>query len=104
GAGPYNAIALTSGNLTIGSNITVRGDTGYIGYSPAIGGNPATINVINQGTIQFAATSNIQIPANLTNNATIFVASGATFAPGGTIIGGTITSQAGAQFGSVTLD
>ena len=52
GNGAYNAVGLVSGTLTIGSGITVRGQNGNVGYSPAIGGSPSNIAVVNQGTIQ----------------------------------------------------
>ena len=41
GPGPYNALGLSSGTLTIGPGITVRGQSGYLGYSPDIGGSPS---------------------------------------------------------------
>ena len=52
GSHPYNSLGLSSGTLTIGSGITVQGQEGYIGYSPAIGGSPSSITVVNQGTIE----------------------------------------------------
>ena len=38
--------------LTIGSAITVRGHSGYVGYSPEIGGSLSNIAVVNEGTIE----------------------------------------------------
>ena len=38
-----DALGLTSGTLTIGSGITVEGQTGFIGYNPEIGGTPGNI-------------------------------------------------------------
>ena len=52
GSGPYDSLGLPSGTLTIGSGITVQGQTGYVGYSPEIGGSFSSIAVVNQGTIQ----------------------------------------------------
>ena len=104
GPGPYNALGLSSGTLTIGSGITVQGQSGYIGYSPDIGGSPSNIAVVNQGTIKWANGGNIQIPGTLTNQGSITVDSTSTLAPGGTIAGSTITTQAGAGIGNVTLD
>ena len=50
--GSCNALRLTSGGttLTIGSGITVRGQSGAIGYSPCWQG-PSSVAVVNQGTI-----------------------------------------------------
>jgi hypothetical protein len=38
-------------NLTIGPNVVVRGQAGYVGYSPYFGG-PTGVSVINQGTLR----------------------------------------------------
>ena len=48
----YNALRLANDgtSLTISSGITVRGQNGTVGYSPAYGG-PQDISVFNQGTI-----------------------------------------------------
>ena len=37
--------------LTIGPGVTVRGQSGTVGYSPVWGG-PSNVAVVNQGTIQ----------------------------------------------------
>ena len=102
---PYNALWLPgSGNtLTIGSGITVNGQEGYLGYDPEFGGSTA-VTVVNQGTIQWANGGNVYIPGTLTNDGTITVDGTSTLAPGGAIVGGTITTQAGAGIGNVTLD
>ena len=76
GPGPYNALGLSSGTLTIGPGITVRGQSGYLGYSPGIGGSPSNIAVVNQGTINWANGGNIQIPSTLINSGTITVDAG----------------------------
>ena len=99
---------MSSGTLTIGSGITVQGQTGYVGYSPEIGGSPSNITVVNQGTIQAnvsggtiyvedANTPNTGM-LNATNGGTLSLQS-SNFTPGGVIesdsgstitIGGTI--------------
>ena len=48
GPSSFNSLGLSSGTLTIGSGITVEGQSGYVGYSPSFRGSPA---LINQGTI-----------------------------------------------------
>jgi len=54
---------IAGATLTIGSGITVRGKTGYIGYNPNIGG-PTNPVVVNQGAIQAdIATGTITINA-----------------------------------------
>src|SRR5262249_38863165 len=104
GGSPFNALGLTSGTVTIGPEITVRGQSGYLGYSPTLGGSPRTIAVVNQGTIQWANGGNIQSPGTLTNSGTITIDGASTMAPGGTIVGGTVIGQTGAGLGSGTLD
>src|SRR5437588_3977712 len=49
----YNTLGLSTDGttLTIGSGITVRGQNGYVGYSPYLGGT-TNVAVVNQGTIQ----------------------------------------------------
>ena len=104
GSGPYNSVGLSAGTLTIGSGITIRGQSGYVGYSPVIGGNPANISVVNQGTLQWTAGTSISAQATLTNNGTITIDSSGVMNTGGTIKGGTITTQAGAQITGGILD
>ena len=101
GPGPYNALALSSGTLTIGPGITVGGQSGYLGYSPYLGGSPT---VVNQGTLEWADGGNILVYGTLTNDGTITVDSTSTMATGGTIAGGTITTQDGAGIANETLD
>jgi len=95
---------MSSGTLTISSGITIRGQSGYLGYSPGIGGSPTNVSVVNQGTIQWASGGNIIIVGTLTNDGTITIDSTSTMAPGGTIIGGTITTQPGAGISNGTLN
>ncbi len=113
GPGPYNAVGLASGTLTIGPGITVQGQTGYVGYSPGIGGSPSSITVVNQGTIQAnvsGGTITVQ-DASTPNTGTLQATNGGTlslqsssFTPGGVIeadtgstitIGGTIDNTGG---------
>ena len=98
-----DSLALSIGTLTIGSGITVQGQTGYVGFSPEIGGSPNNFTVVNQGTIQAdvsggtiyvedASTTNTGT-LNATNGGTLSLQS-ANFAPGGVIeadAGSTIT-------------
>ncbi len=98
GPGPYNALAISSGTLTIGPSITVQGGNGYLGYSPEVGGSPSYISVVNQGTIEWANGANISIESTLTNSGTISVDGTSTLNTGGTISGGTITTQAVRRF------
>jgi len=89
--------------LTIGSGVTVRGKLGIVGSNyPYQGGLNAT--VVNQGTFQWANGGNIIIPTSLTNSGTILVDGASTMAPGGTIVGGAITTQSGASIASSTLN
>jgi fibronectin-binding autotransporter adhesin len=89
--------------LTIGSGLTVTGKAGYIGFSPFLGGSGAA-SIINKGTMQWANGGNLNIPGTLTNNGAITVDGTSTFAPGDTVLGGTITTQTGAKINNVTLD
>ena len=98
-----DSLALSIGTLTIGSGITVQGQTGYVGFSPEIGGSPNNFTVVNQGTIQAdvsggtiyvedASTTNTGT-LNATNGGTLSLQS-ANFTPGGVIeadAGSTIT-------------
>jgi hypothetical protein len=105
-SGPYYSglfEATSGGTLTIGSGVTVRGQLGIVGTDYPYQG-ASTAAVVNQGTIQWAAGGNILIPGTLTNAGTITVDATSTMAPGGTIAGGTITTQAGAQISGGTLD
>lgn len=55
GPDPYNSLAVSDGQpttLTIGSGITIRGQGGYVGFTPVLGGAVANISIVNQGTIQ----------------------------------------------------
>jgi len=104
GTGPYDSVGLSSGTLTIGAGITVRGQSGYVGYTPVLGGSPSNIVVVNQGTIQWAEGGSISIQGTLTNSGTLTVDSTSSLATGGTIVGGTIVTQAGAQIYGSTLD
>ncbi len=122
----YDGLALTSGTLTIGSDITVRGKSGWVGYDPGLGGSPSNIAVINQGTIQVDTSgSTIEIDGTgsqnagnlkalnggtlllqgtLTNTATVSVDASSVLSLAGTLTGGTIASQAGAHIVGGALD
>ncbi len=53
GRGGCNAVRVSTGGttLTIGSNITVRGQSGQIGFAPSCIGGPQNVAVSNQGAI-----------------------------------------------------
>ncbi|HWE97612.1 MAG TPA: CARDB domain-containing protein [Tepidisphaeraceae bacterium] len=101
----FNSLVASGTNsvLTIGSGITVSGQTGYLGYDPVTGIGPTT-SVINDGTIQWSTGTSINVPNTLTNNGTITVSSTGVFSIGGTLKGGTLTTHTGAQIGGGTLD
>ncbi|MDB5329637.1 MAG: hypothetical protein JWP03_788, partial [Phycisphaerales bacterium] len=108
-ASSFNALVATATGtnpnpvLTIGSGITVSGQRGFLGYDTT-SGIGATTSVINNGTIQWSGGTNISVPNTLTNNGTITVSSTAVFSIGGTLKGGTLTTQTGAQISGGTLD
>src|SRR5262249_38624149 len=87
----YNGLFVTTAGdtLTIGPSVTVNGSLGALGYESYQGS--AGGNVVNQGTIEWANGANISILETLTNDGTITVDAASTMAPGGTILGGTIT-------------
>ncbi len=111
--------------LTIGPAITVRGANGYIGYNPNFGSN-SNVAVINQGTIHadtvgrtitisgngnqnagIIAASNggtFSTQGGLTNVSTLSIDSASVLSVGGTLKGGTITSQSGGRLNGGTLD
>ncbi|MCB1966014.1 MAG: hypothetical protein KDI64_08210, partial [Candidatus Accumulibacter sp.] len=65
-----NRLNVEAGNLTIGNNVTVRGQTGYIGQQAFAGGaatltNNGTINADSGGTIT------VNVTGALTNNGTM---------------------------------
>ncbi len=100
----YNGLFVTTAGdtLTIGPSVAVSGSLGYIGYASYEGSSGGS--VVNQGTIEWANGASISIPGTLTNDGTITVDATSTMSPGGTIVGGTITTQTGAGVGNVTLD
>ncbi len=111
--------------LTIGAGITVHGQYGFIGYSSYYGGSTA-VSVINEGTIAadtsggnitIDGTGNqnsgslealngatLSIQGTLTNTATVSVDSTSVLYLGGTLTGGTIVPESGAQIYGSTLD
>ncbi len=130
-ANTYSGLFETAagGTLTIGSGITVHGDWGVIGYDDG-GQGSASGSVINQGTIAadvshdviFLQSSNSQnlgtiealnaaefrINGQLTNSGTAFVDSVSALdgngPSAGALVGGTVTTQAGAQIANLTLN
>ena len=100
----YNGLFVTTAGdtLTIGPSVTVSGSLGAIGYASYEGSSGGS--VVNQGTIEWANGASISIPGTLTNDGAITVDGTSTMSPGGTIVGGTITTQTGAGVGNVTLD
>jgi len=88
GGHPYNTLMASAASmtLTIGPGVTVRGQSGYIGYSPYLGGYVSAA-IINQGTIQAdisGGTINVNTPASvLTNDGTLNASSGTLTVSGG---------------------
>ena len=109
-----NRLNVEAGNLTLGSGITVRGDTGYIGQQTWVGG-AATLT--NNGTIQAdVAGGTIRLTVNGTtvNNGTLAALNGGTLriennvngAGGGQILAGagSVVSQAGVTLSGGTIN
>ena len=55
--------ATAGGTLTIGTNVTISGGSGGIGYNSSIGG-PANVTFVNQGTIDADAAGTITLNGN----------------------------------------
>ena len=91
GTNSDNTLGTYNGSLTIGSGITVQGQSGFVGYSPVLGGGTGGITVTNQGTIQ----------ANVSGG-TIYVEAAAPFQNSGTLnaSAGTINISTG-SYGTV---
>jgi hypothetical protein len=97
--------------LTIGSDITVQGQSGYVGYDPSLGGS-ANVAVVNQGTIDSDGGGTITIDGTGIQSSTALVAgSGSAIALVGMVNGGTLgVSGAGAfnlaqvELNGVTID
>jgi hypothetical protein len=103
----YNSLTASGTNpvLTIGSGITVRGQTGYLGYDGYSGIGASTATVLNAGTIQWTSGTAISVPTTLANNGTITVDATGTFNLGGTLKNGTLTTTTGAVIsGNPTFD
>ncbi len=112
--------------LTIGSGITVRGQSGGVGYNPSLGLGTSNAAVVNQGTIQADVAggtitvdgtsdqnagnldalngATLSILGALANVATVSVDATSVLSLGGTLTGGTIDTQTGAQIYGSTLD
>ena len=115
-----NALMVASAGttLTIGAGITVQGQNGYVGYDPNFGGSP-DVSVVNQGTIQADVSggtitvygtdnqnagslnalngATLSVEGTLTNTATVSVDSTSVLSLSGTLSGGTIATQSGAD-------
>jgi hypothetical protein len=73
-----NRLNLEAGDLTLGANITVRGDTGFIGQQSFLGG---TSRLINNGTISAdvsGGTITLAPNGGTTNNGTLSAQNGGT--------------------------
>jgi hypothetical protein len=126
GTNSDDSVGSSSGTLTIASGITVRGQNGYVGYSPAIGGSPSNVAVVNQGTIQADVSdgtitvdgtndqnagdlnvlngATLSVQGTLTNLATVSVDATSVLSLSGTLTGGTIDTQTGAQIYGAALE
>ena len=74
----YNRLNVEAGNLTLGSGITVRGNTGVIGNQSFVGG---AATLINQGTIAAdvsGGTITLDVNAGVTNTGTLRANNGGT--------------------------
>ncbi len=126
----FNALLATSSTLTIGSGITIGGQTGYVGYSPEVVGGPNNGTIVNQGTIEanggggviyldpatwsssgmlrvaHGGTLSLQGTCSNTGAILTLVGSGGTFQLSGSIVGGTVNETEGAEllFQNGTLD
>ncbi len=112
--------------LTIGSGITVRGQSGAVGYNPSLGLGTSNAAVVNQGTIQADVAggtitvygtndqnagslnalngATLSIQGTLTNMATVSVDATSVLSLSGTLTGGMIDTQTGAQIRGSTLN
>ncbi len=90
-------------SITFGAEITIRGKTGSLGYTPQQFSAPTAV-VINLGTIQWTAGTDIRFGASLINNGVIQVGSTGLMSVGGRLVGGVISTQAGARISGGTLD
>ena len=93
-----NSLGLSSGTLTIGSGITVEGQSGYVGYSPSFRGSPA---LINQGTIEADVSGGtISLESTWSSSGILSVANGGTISLVGTSTntGNTLTLNGSAGY------
>ncbi len=124
----YNTLLVSEAatTLTIGPGITVRGQSGSVGYDNNLVTSPTNISVINEGTIQADVAAGVitvdgtgsenqgELKAldggtlfvgdTLTNTGTVSLDGTSTLELGGTLAGGTIDTQTGAQIHGATLD
>ncbi len=97
-----NRFNVEAGNLTLGSGITVRGDTGYIGGQSFIGG---ASTLTNNGTISAdvsGGTITLAVNGAVTNNGTLSAQNGGTLLLNNSINGG-VGSQIVAGAGSTVI-
>ncbi len=110
----YNTLLVSEAatTLTIGPVITVRGQTGTIGYNSGLTSTPTNVSVVNQGTIQADVAAGtitidgtgdqnegelnalngttLSIDGTVTNTGTVSVDSTSVLSLSGTLTGGTI--------------
>ena len=97
-----NRLNVEAGNLTLGSGLTVRGNTGYIGQQSFVGG-AATLT--NNGTISAdvaGGTITLAVNGTVTNNGTLSAQNGGTLLLNNSISGG-VGSQIVAGAGSTVI-
>ena len=128
GQSSFNTLLVSEAGttLTIGPGITVRGQNGTIGYNNDLINTSTNVSVVNQGTIQADVASGtitidgtgsandgelsaldgttLLILDTLTNSGTVSVDSTSVLSLSGTLTGGTIATQTGAQIYGSTLD
>src|SRR5262249_30865151 len=97
------AESVAAATLTIGPGITIRGQTGYIGYNPNQDGNPSAAAVVNLGTIQWTSGTSIVAPRGIINNGTMTNDATGYMNLCVTLTGGTLTTTAGAKISGGTL-
>ena len=101
GHASFNTLRLEDAGttLTIGPGITVRGQSGVLGYSAGQWGGPSNVTVINQGTINAdTAGGTLKMDGTNWSNAGLITATAGTIQLGGTFGltgGGTISSNGG---------
>ena len=104
-ASTANGLLASNGSvLTLGRDITVGGQTGYLGSNPTLFNGTTTGTVVNQGLIEWTTGTDIRVPTTLTNSGSITIDAGGNMNLVGTLLGGIVTTQAGAQITGGTLN